>query len=146
MKQLNHEIIQTLKARGNLEPERVAVKVNDTIFMCPTEVFKDFIIDCSESHWNKVEDWVNNKLIPYMTRKTINYKTSNSYGLKHTCEKEIDEYTANIQIMYILALRAIKTGKINNLQLYQTDFYYPLSSKFNKVRERPMYRPKFRIR
>lgn len=146
MKQLNHEIIKKVKTYDISEPEYIKIGVNDTEFVCQTEEFNEYIINCPEDHWNKVEQWIDEKLIPYMTRKSINYNTHSSYGLKHVCENEIGDYVANVQIMYILALKNVPCGASRLTYYYGLNLHYPLSMDFERVRRETLYRPKFKIR
>lgn len=80
-----------------------------------------------------------------MTRKSINYNTHSSYGLKHVAEREIKDYVLNIQIIYILALRNVPYGYSNKYIHPRVNLYYPLSADFEKIRQNPIYRPQFRV-
>lgn len=47
----------------------------------------EHILKRDDEEYHLIKEWVNNELMPYMTRKSIN-TTHSSYGLKHVAEKE----------------------------------------------------------
>lgn len=68
---------------------------------------------------NLLENWIDEKLMPYMTRKTINYGIS-SYGLKHIAESELGFYVANDTLKELLEERGVERVLVGK------NAYYPL--------------------
>ena len=106
------------------------IKVRDTIFKSPKGDFEQYVVNRTDEHMEKVNDWIDKYLIPYMTRKDINYKIS-SYGIKHDCQGALGgEYVSDDEIKYLLAVRGIKGT--NKREEYPTNLFYQLSSHYKK--------------
>ena len=71
---------------------------------------------------NLVDSWIDERLMPYMTRHTIN-KSISSYTLKHLAENELGFYVSNDTIKDLLKQKGVKCEVIGS------NAYYPLSSK-----------------
>lgn len=74
---------------------------------------------------NQIEEWIDSHLMPYMTRKTINYSIS-SYGIKHIAESELGFYVSNDAIKELLQERGVEGVLVGK------NAYYPLCSKWKK--------------
>lgn len=122
---IEHELIKGI----NSEWGGFGVNVNGTKFESPRENFK-VISNPNEEHLKKVEAWIDEVLMTYMTRKSINTRIS-SYGIKHKCEKDIGEYVSNEEIKYLLALKGIPSRGTSD-RVYPLNLCYPLSQDFLK--------------
>lgn len=74
---------------------------------------------------NDLKDWVNKRLMPHMTRNSINYNIS-SYQLKHVAERELGCYVSNEELMEVLTGMGVKCICVRR------QAYYPLRSRWNK--------------
>lgn len=60
----------------------------------------EHMVKRDEHEWIKICNWVQERLLPYMTVKT--YNSPSSYVIKHVAEKEIGLYVCNGDIKWIL--------------------------------------------
>ena len=86
-------------------------------------------LDKDKEETKKCMEYCKNVLLPYMNRKTINFKHS-SYGLKHIVEREIDMYVSNGTLKYCLAMLGVKGYQ----EWGNPNICYPISQKFYKNR------------
>ena len=91
----------------------------------------DFLLKRDADEYKQIKKWVDTKLMPYMTRKSINMHHS-SYGLKHTAENEIGFYVSNGDIKLILLENGVSFWK----EPGNPNVAYPISQKFYRSKER----------
>jgi len=85
----------------------------------------EFLLERLPEDYQKIKEWVERELMPYMTRKTINVWHT-SYGLKHDAEKELDFYVSNGDIKLILLEKGVPF-----MYRYRSPYVsYPLSERF----------------
>jgi hypothetical protein len=68
----------------------------------------------------KIKNWVEKTLKPI---KTINTRTNGSYGLKHECERAIEEYVKREELEQVMTDLGYKSRD------YAHTKYYNISSK-----------------
>lgn len=116
------------------------LNVNGTKYAITVGQYENYIKNPDLDILEKIEGWVDTRLMPYMTRKSINYKGYDSYVLKHIAEEElgpaVNGYVSNEEIKYILAMKGIK-GKAkamgnSTLDRYPINLNYPLNNEFKK--------------
>lgn len=96
----------------------------------------DLLLQRKIEDYNKIKEWVDTELMPYMTRKSFNERHS-SYGLKHTAENELGFYVSNGDIKLIL----LEKGVPFKFEPGSPNTVYPLSQMFyrrkniNKLRD-----------
>ena len=104
--QINYEV-RHLKPSGQYK-DRQEININGipTMFMNGE---LEYLQELSGEDYGRTKEWCVSNLIPYMTRKSFNDRTS-SYGLKHMCEADIGGemgcsgwYVCNAAIKYILS-------------------------------------------
>jgi len=83
----------------------------------------------SVGDYEKIKEWVNTELMPFMIRKKIN-DCHSSYGLKHVAENELGFYVSNGDIKLIL----LENGMPFKAYPGSPNTSYPLSQKFYKVK------------
>ena len=91
----------------------------------------EFLLERLPEDYQKIKEWVEKELMPYMTRKSIN-ELHHSYGLKHVAEKQIGFYVSNGDIKLALMEEGVP------FKAYYRDPYvsYPLSERFYRDRMR----------
>lgn len=130
-RELDYEVIRTFRPFFDRKHDYLILKVGIISFCCRQERFEEYILNCPEEHWQKVEDWIDSKIMPYMTRKSVNYDRDSSYSLKDKCERDIGYYVAEELVLYILASKGVSSENHKSIRLIPTTMYYPLSSKFD---------------
>jgi len=84
----------------------------------------EHMIERDEQEWVKICNWVQERLLPYMTVKT--YNQPSSYGIKHAAEQEIGFYVCNGDIKWIL----LQLGQPCKKYYRSPNVTYMLSKKF----------------
>jgi len=86
------------------------------------------LLELNEKDYEQIKNWVDSRLMPYMTRKSINESYS-SYGLKHIAENELDFYVSNGDIKYALLENDVPFKAYDR----SPNTSYPLSQDFRKT-------------
>lgn len=129
-RELNYVVMDTIRIFFDRKNDYLVLKVKGTIFSCKKEDFEEYVINCTDEHWSKVNEWIDKYLIPFMNRKTINYYTFDSRALKVIAEWQTGEHIADELLIYLLASRGVSgNNKLVSLT-YPLILYYPLSSRF----------------
>jgi len=91
----------------------------------------EFLLGRRPEDYIIIKDWVDNKLMPFMTRKSFNERHT-SYGLKHIAEKELGFYVSNGDIKLALMENNVPFKEYPG----SPNVSYPLSQWFYKAEER----------
>ena len=91
----------------------------------------EFLLERNPECYQKIQEWVENNLMPFMSRQSINERHS-SYGLKHIAENELGFYVSNGDIKLALMEEGVPFKEYPG----SPNVCYPLSQKFYKAKER----------
>ena len=91
-----------------------------------------FLLEMTNEKYELIKEWIKKNMVPYLTRKTFNPYIS-SYGLKHNCEADIDEYVCNGDLKYALSEMGYEHDPKEEMDI---NYYYKLSSKYAKERNK----------
>lgn len=111
--------------------ECFGVNISGNKFRSPKNQYIEYIKKMDKATFEIIEKWIDERVMPYMTRKSVNYNSFNSYILKHIAERELGFYVSNETIKYLLAIKGIKGRNTYDHYEYPLNLYYPLSSKFS---------------
>lgn len=129
MKQIYFKVLKTIAQPFDRKHEYLVMEVGTSVICCQGKRFKDYVINCNPKLWQKVNEWIERYVIPYVTEDSINYQY-NSDKISTRCEYFLGEDIPHELITYILASKGIK-GQNMDCE-YPTLLYYPLSSKFDE--------------
>jgi hypothetical protein len=131
-KKLDYEVLETVRPSFDSKHDYLLLRVCNTILCYKKSRFQEYILRCNEVYWQKVNDWVNEYVLPYMTNKSINYRFHND-DISTRCEVHLGEDVPHELISYILALNGIPGENRKIEYKYPTLLYYHLSDEFDKA-------------
>ena len=91
----------------------------------------EFLLERHPDDYQKIKEWVERELMPYMTKKMINGGPT-SYSLKYEAEKDLHFYVCNSDIKFALLEKNVPFKSYN----FSPNVSYPLSERFYKDRRR----------
>lgn len=127
-----YTVLDTIRPFWDSQNDYLVIRTKLNIFCCQKERWEKYVLGCTEEHWRKVDNWISDYVMPYATRKTVNYDTVNSYGLKDRCERELGEYVSEELIMALISSKGVWGENKSSNRLYPTSLYFALSSRFNQ--------------
>jgi hypothetical protein len=88
----------------------------------------EYLLELDEIKYEEIKQWVDSRLMPYMTRESIN-EAHSSYRLKHIAENELNFYVSNGDIKYALLENSVPFKSYDR----SPNTTYPLSQNFYKT-------------